>query len=116
MEATTIIALCISGLVFVLSLVTFIVNLVTSGRRNVRNDENRLNEINQSLIKVNMKLDQVCATTTNIQADIKVMQNKQIEHTEQILKLENNINRAHERIDELRDKVNSIKGIEILGK
>ena len=71
-----------------------------------------LNDINQSLLKVNMKLDQVCTTTSEIRTDIKTIQNRQLEHTEQITVLQERINTAFLRIDELRKDVQDLqKGV-----
>lgn len=84
MEPVSIIALVFSGLMLLISVVTFIINNAKSSKNDTKADEARLNDINQSLLKVNMKLDQVCTTTSEIRTDIKTMQTKQIEHTEQI--------------------------------
>lgn len=106
---TEVLALIISGVMLTLSIVTFILNGVRTTKKDVVNSETRLNEINQSLLKVNLKLDQVCNTTADIKADIKSMQTKQIEHTEQIAKMEQNIATAFVRIDELREQIKSMR-------
>lgn len=105
MDPVSIIALVFSGLMLLIAVVTFIVNSVRSNKNDTKADEARLNEINQSLLKVNMKLDQVCTTTSEIRTDIKTMQAKQIEHTEQIAVLSGRVDTAFMRIDELRTAV-----------
>ena len=110
MSPENVITLVISGTMLVLSSVTFIVNATRNSKKDTVASENRLNEINQSLLKVNLKLDQVCTTTSDIKADIKSMQTKQIEHTEQIAKMEQNINTAFIRIDELREQIKDLRG------
>ena len=109
-ELAIILAL-IGALATVVNVVFMLLNFANGRKKDVRTEtvsyETRLNDINQSLIKANMKLDQVCSTMTNIQADIRTMQSKQIEHTEQLVKLEGRVDRAFERIDELRDMINS---------
>ena len=112
MNDTLATVLGVAGACFtVVNLIFMLLNFGASKKKDFKQDtissEARLNDINQSLIKVNMKLDQVCATTTNIQADIRTMQSKQIEHTEQLVKLEGRVDRAFERIDELRNMMNS---------
>lgn len=107
---TGIVALIISGLMFVVTLVTFILNNVRTGKKELQSEETRLNDINQSLLKVNMKLDQVCQTTSEIRTDIKTIQNRQIEHTEQITVLQERVNTAFMRIDELRKTLDLLKG------
>lgn len=106
---TETLALIISGVMLLLSVVTFIINSVRTSKRDVVASESRLNEINQSLLKVNLKLDQVCNTTADIKTEVRTMQNKQIEHTEQIAKMEQNIATAFIRIDEIRDQVKSLR-------
>lgn len=112
MNTVNIIALVVSVCMFLIALATFIVNGVRSGKNDVKTDEARLNDINQSLLKVNMKLDQVCTTTSEIRTDIKTIQNRQLEHTEQITVLQERINTAFLRIDELRKDVQDLqKGV-----
>lgn len=110
MSTENIITLVISGSMLILSAVTFILNTHRNSKKDTVANENRLSEINQSLLKVNLKLDQVCNTTADIKADIKSMQTKQIEHTEQIAKMEQNINTAFIRIDELREQIKDLRG------
>lgn len=109
MNTASIISLVVSGCMFLLALVTFIVNGVRTSKTDTKTDEARLNDINQSLLKVNMKLDQVCTTTSEIRTDIKTMQTKQIEHTEQIAVLNGRVDTAFMRIDELRAAIQTIK-------
>lgn len=109
MSPENIVTLTISGTMLILSAVTFIINTARNSKKDTVASENRLNEINQSLLKVNLKLDQVCQTTTDIRTDVKAMQAKQIEHTEQIAKMEQNIETCFFRIDELREQVNALR-------
>ena len=102
-----IVGACFTLISITIAICTFILNRKKDVQSTTRESIEQYNNINQSLLKVNMKLDQVCTVTTNIQTDIKTMQNKQLEHTEQIMKLETKVNRAHERIDELKDLINS---------
>lgn len=102
-----IVGACFTLISITIAICTFALNRKKDIQGTTRESMEQMNNINQSLLKVNMKLDQVCTATANIQTDIKTMQQKQIEHTEQIVKLENKVNRAHERIDELRDMINT---------
>ena len=110
MSPENVITLVISGTMLILSSVTFIVNATRNSKKDTVASENRLNEINQSLLKVNLKLDQVCNTTADIKTEVRTMQNKQIEHTEQIAKMEQNIATAYIRIDELREQIKDLRG------
>lgn len=69
MNITPIISVCIACA----SLIFVAVNYGT-GRHDKSNNE--MEEIKTSLIKCNMKLDQICSTTTNIQTDIKATQSR----------------------------------------
>lgn len=109
MEPVSIIALVFSGLMLLVSVVTFIVNSAKSSKNDTKADEARLNDINQSLLKVNMKLDQVCTTTSEIRTDIKTMQTKQIDHTKQIAILTERVDTAFMRIDELRAAIQELQ-------
>ena len=104
-----IVGACFTLISVTITVVTFMLNRKKSLQQNTRESLEQYNNINQSLLKVNMKLDQVCNTTSDIQTSIRNMQQKQMEHTEKILKLENSINRAHERIDEIKKIMNGIE-------
>ena len=112
METGTVIALVFSGLMFTLSMVTFIINNVRSTKKETRAESDKLNEINQSLLKVNLKLDQVCNTTNDIRTETRTMQNRQMEHTEQITVLEQKVKILFDKYDEMKD---NLKGIELKG-
>ena len=78
--------------------------------RNRKKDQvNDISSDSEFKAKVNMKLDQICNTTTDIKADIKYIQQKQNEHSAEIAVMKENIKTAFMRIDELRS---SVKGIE----
>ena len=109
MSAENIVTLLISGTMLILSAVTFIINTARNSKKDTVASENRLNEINQSLLKVNLKLDQVCTTTSDIKSEIRTMQTKQIEHTEQIARLEQSVATAFLRIDELREQLKTMR-------
>lgn len=109
MDPVSIIALVFSGCMLLIAIITFVINNVKSNKNDTKADEARLNDINQSLLKVNMKLDQVCTTTQEIRTDIKTIQNRQLEHTEQITVLQERLNTAFIRIDELRSIVNELQ-------
>ena len=102
-----IVGACFTLISITIAICTFVLNRKKDVQTSTRESVEQYNNINQSLLKVNMKLDQVCTTTSQIQTDIKTMQNKQLEHTEQIMKLETKVNRAHERIDEIKQMMGS---------
>lgn len=95
MNITSIISICIAcgSLVFVA------INYGT-GRHDKANGENE--EIKTALIKCNMKLDQLCATTSAIQTDIKAMQNRMNDVERTISVMQRDLQTAFIRIDEIK--------------
>lgn len=74
--------------------------------RNVSNDgKGEMDGIKESLLKANMKLDQVCATTNETRSDIKAMNNKIQALDKEIEVVKRDVETAFIRIDELREKV-----------
>lgn len=84
------------------SLVTVIINLSRSNKKDLQAEESRFAHLNEGLLKANMKLDTVCATTNETRTDIKAMNEKLTEHSEKIAVLSRDLETAFMRIDELR--------------
>ena len=75
-------------------------------KEETREEEARLNEIGQSLLKANIKLDTVCSTTTETRADIKSMTKDLAAMDRRVTILESNMRVLSATIDELKGKVN----------
>lgn len=75
-------------------------------KEETREEEARLNEIGQSLLKANIKLDTVCSTTTETRADIKSMTKDLAAMDRRVTILESNMRVLSNTIDELKGKVN----------
>jgi septal ring factor EnvC (AmiA/AmiB activator) len=79
--------------------------------RNKHNDElqgrvdieAKMERLNESLLKANIKLDQVCATTNETRSDIKALNTSLIEMDKRLSVVENDLKTAFMRIDELRE-------------
>lgn len=97
----------ISGIACLFAILTY----VRAGHKDDikdRADQNaRLENLTENLIKANLKLDTVCTTTTETRADIKSLFNGQIEMDKRLSVFENDLKTAFRRIDELREVVNS---------
>lgn len=95
MNITSIISICIAcgSLIFVA------INYGT-GRHDKTDSETE--EIKTSLIKCNMKLDQLCATTSAIQTDIKAMQSRVNDVEKTIGVMQRDLQTAFVRIDEIK--------------
>ncbi len=105
MEWTNIIPWGISLVMLIIA----IVNFSKAGRKdrkaNYLEEAQKIESIKESLIKVNMKLDQVCATTNETRSDIKAM-NEYVNTVEKrVALLENSLNTVWVRIGELKEAV-----------
>lgn len=86
-----------------IALLITILSFARSGKRGVQADEQRLEGIRESILKANMKLDQVCATTNETRSDIKAL-NKDIQSLDiRISVVERDLKTAFAKIDEMRD-------------
>lgn len=104
MEWTTVISLVISAVMMIIAIVT----LSRNGKKDLKHETveevQQMQSIKESLIKVNMKLDQVCATTNETRSDIKAM-NEYVNTVEKRVSiLEENMKAAWVRIDELKER------------
>jgi septal ring factor EnvC (AmiA/AmiB activator) len=68
----------------------------------------RLENLSEGLIKANIKLDQVCQTTTETRTEIKALNTSVTEMDKRVSVLENDLKTAFMRIDEVREAVNHI--------
>lgn len=81
-------------------------NFWAARKKDVLDATAQLEEIRTGLIKVNMKLDQVCVTTNETRSDIKAM-NTQIQELDKELSIvKRDLKTAFNRIDELKEAKN----------
>ena len=85
--------------------VTFIRNGKKDLRREYKEDDAKFDGIKESLLKANIKLDQVCAVTTETRTDIKALNKDMVEMDKRISVIERDVQTAFMRIDELRDTI-----------
>lgn len=67
----------ISFVMMFISIMTYIKARKKEEKKDIQDEGAQFNEINTSLLKANMKLDQVCSTTNETRTDIKAL-NKDI--------------------------------------
>jgi len=97
----------ISGLSFLVAFATFWHNGKKDSRNDIVADATKMDSIKESLLKANMKLDQVCATTNETRSDIKSL-NKDIQSMDtRITVLERDLKTAFNWIDEIKAKINN---------
>ena len=70
-------------------------------KQNLKEDDLKMNTIRESLLKANMKLDQVCTTTSETRTDIKSL-NKDLQNIDtRVSVLEGEVRTLKERVDQL---------------
>lgn len=102
MNAVSIIGLCISGVVLLLTIVRDIIARLRETKKDTAEDVNETYSLREGILKANIKLDTVCSTTQETRTDIKAM-NKQLTDIDKRLTIaETNIKDAFDEIKELR--------------
>lgn len=94
----------ISAISLFVAILTFNHNGKKDDKEEIQKEESKFDNIRESLIKANVKLDTVCNTTNETRLDIKTMNKELIELGNRVTKLETNMNRAFEEIDDLKGK------------
>lgn len=96
-----------------ISLVMMLIAIITlfrNGKKDMRDgykeEDAKFDGIKESLLKANIKLDQVCATTNETRSDIKSLNKDLAEMDKRISVVERDVQTAFMRIDELRKAVN----------
>ena len=105
MEWTNLIPWSISLISLVIVIITFVKNGKKDLKQEYTEEASKIDGIKESLLKVNMKLDQVCATTNETRSDIKAMNENLNTVEKRVSVLENDIKSIWVRIDELKQAV-----------
>lgn len=93
----------ISLISLIMMILTFAKNDNKDRKSEIMEDEMKFDGIEKSLLKANMKLDQVCSTTTETRSDIKSM-NKEIKDVDtRVIILERDMKTAFAEIDKLKE-------------
>ena len=92
------------------SLIVAIMSLAhTAGKdktTEIREDTEKFDSIEKSLLKANIKLDTVCSTTTETRADIKSLNTDLKNMDTRVVVLERDMKTAFNAIAELKGKIN----------
>ena len=72
----------------------------------IREDSEKFDSIEKSLLKANIKLDTVCSTTTETRADIKSLNTDLKNMDTRVVVLERDMKTAFNAIAELKGKIN----------
>lgn len=92
-----------------ISLVILIITFFRNGRKDqnedIKQEDIKFTNIEKSLLKVNLKLDQLCATTSETRTDIKSLNKDLNSLDERVTVVERDLKTAFEKIDELKGKI-----------
>ena len=95
----------ISIIALIITIVTFAINRKKDIKTDYREEDAKFDGIKESLLKANIKLDQVCATTNETRADIKSLNKDIVELDKRMSVIERDVKTAFMRIDELRESI-----------
>lgn len=94
-----------------ISLLVCVLTYARNGKKDLketyREEDARLDSIKEGLLKANIKLDQVCATTNETRSDIKKLNKDLADMDKRISVVERDVQTAFMRIDELKEAVKS---------
>lgn len=106
MDYSNLIPWGISFLSLLIAGLTFVRNGRKDSREDIKKTESRFDGIKESLLKANIKLDQVCATTNETRSDIKSLNKDLTDIDRRVTIIERDMKTAFNAIDELKGKVN----------
>ena len=98
MEPVSIVALCVSGVMMLIAVATFIMNSVKEAKNN-----------SASFTEISLSLKQLVSTTNEIKEKVERMEENLNSHSKDIAVLQRDLQTAFVRIDELRDMVKGLK-------
>ena len=104
MNTVSIISLCFSGVTLIILCINFFGSKKDGIKKNTEEDERELASLREGILKANMKLDTVCATTNETRTDIKALHNSITEVDKRVSVMERDLQTAFMRIDELREQ------------
>ena len=100
---------CISAVLCVINVSAFVIARKRESKTDTKEDINELTSIKESLLKVNMKLDQVCSTTTETRTDIKAIQNQFVEIDKRVVILERDMKTLWNKFDRLESDASTTR-------
>lgn len=94
----------ISLISLIILIITFFKNGSKEQKEDIKQEDTKFTDIEKSLLKANLKLDQLCATTSETRTDIKSLNKDLGSLSERVAVVERGLKTAFERIDELKGK------------
>ena len=102
---TYIIPWSLTFIALIVSILTFLRNSRRDSMKDRQESDMKLEALRESLLKANLKLDQVCTITNETRNDIKALNTALIDMDKRLSVVENDLKTAFMRIDELREEV-----------
>lgn len=94
----------ISLVSLIILIITFFKNGNKEQKEDIKQDDAKFTDIEKSLLKANLKLDQLCATTSETRTDIKSLNKDLNSLGARVTVVERDLKTAFEKIDELKGK------------
>ena len=104
MNTISIISLIFSGVMLAVSITNLAISNVRNSKKDTAEQIKDREDIREGLLKANMKLDQVCATTNETRTDIKSLNSQLTDVDKRVTVVERDLKTAFIRIDELRER------------
>ncbi len=95
----------ISFVSLIILIITFFKNGNKEQKKDIKQEDTKFTGIEKSLLKANLKLDQLCATTSETRTDIKSLNKDLNSLGERVTVVERDLKTAFEKIDELKGKI-----------
>jgi septal ring factor EnvC (AmiA/AmiB activator) len=95
----------ISAVSLLFVILTFVRNGNKDKKNEIREEDLAMNGIKESLLKVNMKLDQVCSTTNETRTDIKSLNKDMKDIDVRLVIVERDLKTAFHQIEDMKHGV-----------
>ena len=95
----------ISLISLIILIITFFKNGSKEQKEDIKKEDTKFTDIEKSLLKANLKLDQLCATTSETRTDIKSLNKDLNSLGERVTVVERDLKTAFEKINELKGKI-----------
>nr|DAL20378.1 MAG TPA_asm: Protein of unknown function (DUF2730) [Caudoviricetes sp.] len=95
----------ISLISLIILIITFFRNGSKEQKEDIKQEDTKFTDIEKNLLKANLKLDQLCATTSETRTDIKSLNKDLNSLGERVTAVERDLKTAFEKIDELKGKI-----------
>lgn len=87
---------------WIISALALLVAYLSYTHNTDKDDKTERDALHEGILKANLKLDQVCVTTTDIKSDIKTLDKRINEFDKELAVVKRDVKTAFSRIDELK--------------